>query len=139
MLPATLSNKQSSVKDFVSGQIAIAKVSISATRFVKLPRKGTVASRSKEPSSVTSKERMSRLCDIYQAQDGLTLYRHVLRAAQHLVMLDERQVNAVSARIELDLRIGYAFTRFLSNNLKPMGPPLTDMTLSYGKYLLCPL
>lgn len=48
-------------------------------------------------------------------------------------MLDEKQVNAVSARIELDLRIGYAFTRFLSNNLKPMGEPLTGMTLSYGE------
>lgn len=57
---------------------------------------------------------------------------HVLNAARHLVMLDEKQVNAVSARIELDLRIGYAFTRFLSNNLKPMGEPLTGMTLSYG-------
>lgn len=50
-------------------------------------------------------------------------------------MLDEKQVNAVSARIELDLRIGYAFTRFLSNNLKPMGEPLTGMTLSYGEYI----
>jgi DNA topoisomerase-3 len=49
-------------------------------------------------------------------------------------MLDEKQVNAVSARIELDLRIGYAFTRFLSNNLKPMGDLLKDMTLSYGKW-----
>lgn len=48
-------------------------------------------------------------------------------------MLDEKQVNAVSARIELDLRIGYAFTRFLSNNLKTMGDPLTKMTLSYGR------
>ncbi|KAK6079226.1 DNA topoisomerase [Seiridium cupressi] len=57
---------------------------------------------------------------------------HVLNAARHLVMLDEKQVNAVSARIELDLRIGYAFTRFLSNNLKPMGDLLAQMTLSYG-------
>lgn len=52
-------------------------------------------------------------------------------------MLDEKQVNAVSARIELDLRIGYAFTRFLSNNLKSMGEPLTKMTLSYGTLFLC--
>ncbi|KAI1878085.1 uncharacterized protein JN550_000267 [Neoarthrinium moseri] len=57
---------------------------------------------------------------------------HVLNAARNLVALDEKQVNAVSARIELDLRIGYAFTRFLSNNLKPMGEPLTSKVISYG-------
>lgn len=68
----------------------------------------------------------------------LTIYSHVLNAARHLVMLDEKQVNAVSARIELDLRIGYAFTRFLSNNLKSMGEPLTAMTLSYGECKLVP-
>ncbi|KAL7920535.1 DNA topoisomerase [Trichoderma austrokoningii] len=57
---------------------------------------------------------------------------HVLTAARRLVELDEKQVNAVSARIELDLRIGYAFTRFLTNNLKPLGGPLAELVLSYG-------
>lgn len=58
--------------------------------------------------------------------------RHVLTAARRLTELDEKQVNAVSARIELDLRIGYAFTRFITNNLKHLGGPLAELVLSYG-------
>jgi hypothetical protein len=57
----------------------------------------------------------------------------VLSAARRLIELDEKQVNAVAARIELDLRIGYAFTRFITNNLKHLGGPLADLVLSYGK------
>ncbi|PHH80207.1 hypothetical protein CDD82_1920 [Ophiocordyceps australis] len=57
---------------------------------------------------------------------------HVLNAATRLADLDAKQVNAVSARIELDLRIGYAFTRFLSNSLRPLGGPLKELMLSYG-------
>ncbi|KAG6307286.1 hypothetical protein E4U45_005182 [Claviceps purpurea] len=57
---------------------------------------------------------------------------HVLSAAHRLVNLDEKQVDAVSARIELDLRIGYAFTRFMTNSLRPLGGPMEDLTLSYG-------
>lgn len=60
-------------------------------------------------------------------------YRHILSAARRLVALDEKQVDAVSARIELDLRIGYAFTRFLTLNLRPLGGALSSLTLSYGK------
>ncbi|KKA28194.1 hypothetical protein TD95_003715 [Thielaviopsis punctulata] len=59
---------------------------------------------------------------------------HIRQAAplRKLKPLDQRQVDAVDARIELDLRIGYAFSRFLCNTLKPMGPPLDDKILSYG-------
>ncbi|KAH6850274.1 DNA topoisomerase [Chaetomium sp. MPI-CAGE-AT-0009] len=57
---------------------------------------------------------------------------HILSAARRLIALDEKQVDAVSARIELDLRIGYAFTRFLTLNLRPLGGPLSQLTLSYG-------
>ncbi|KJZ71797.1 hypothetical protein HIM_08817 [Hirsutella minnesotensis 3608] len=57
---------------------------------------------------------------------------HVLSAARRLVNLDEKQVNAVSARIELDLRIGYAFTRFMTIGLRPLGGPLENLVLSYG-------
>ena len=58
--------------------------------------------------------------------------RHVITAARNLATLDERQVHAVATRIELDLRIGYAFTRFLTNNLRQLGGPLEKLTLSYG-------
>lgn len=63
----------------------------------------------------------------------LNIPRHILSAARRLVALDEKQVNAVNARIELDLRIGFAFTRFLTLNLRPLGGPLSKLTLSYGK------
>lgn len=58
--------------------------------------------------------------------------RHILTAARRLVDLDEKQVDAVSTRIELDLRIGYAFTRFLTLNLRPLGGPMSELTFSYG-------
>ncbi|KKF93407.1 DNA topoisomerase 3 [Ceratocystis platani] len=43
-----------------------------------------------------------------------------------------RQIEAVDARMELDLRTGYAFTRFLTNTLKPLGGDLKDRMISYG-------
>ena len=58
---------------------------------------------------------------------------HVIRAAQNPVNLDDRQVNAVAARIELDLRLGAAFTRFQTLSLKTMGGDLEDRTISYGQ------
>ncbi|GJC95182.1 DNA topoisomerase [Colletotrichum higginsianum] len=57
---------------------------------------------------------------------------HILTAARRLTDLDQKQVDAVDARIELDLRIGYAFTRFLTNSLRPLGGPLQERTISYG-------
>ena len=66
-------------------------------------------------------------------------YRHVIRAAQNPINLDERQVNAVAARVELDLRIGYAFSRFSTLTLQTMGGDLGDKTISYGRVwnILC--
>ncbi|KAI9679814.1 MAG: DNA topoisomerase [Caeruleum heppii] len=57
---------------------------------------------------------------------------HVLQAAQRPVNVDERQANAVAARIELDLRIGVAFTRMQTLNLQTLGPELENMIVSYG-------
>ena len=62
----------------------------------------------------------------------LTCFRHVIHAATHPVRLDERQVNAVAARIELDLRIGFALSRLQTNTLQTLGGPLSSATLSYG-------
>lgn len=64
----------------------------------------------------------------------LTDFRHILNAAMHLRDLDERQVDAVSARIDLDLRTGYAFTRFLTNSLRSLGGPIEQATISYGMF-----
>ncbi|KAH8793031.1 DNA topoisomerase [Hyaloscypha sp. PMI_1271] len=50
---------------------------------------------------------------------------HIIHAAKHPVNLDDRQIHAVAVRIELDLRIGFAFTRYLTNSLRPLGGPLS--------------
>ena len=57
-----------------------------------------------------------------------------MRAAQNPVVIDERQANAIEARIELDLRIGAAFTRLQTLNLRDLGPELQDRVLSYGAH-----
>ena len=49
--------------------------------------------------------------------------------------MDEGQVNAVGARIEIDLRLGAVFTRFQTLTLQLMGGDLSDRMISYGSYL----
>lgn len=64
----------------------------------------------------------------------LTPPSHILNAARHLRDLDQRQVDAVQARIESDLRTGYAFTRFLTNSLRSLGGPIQNSMISYGMF-----
>ena len=59
----------------------------------------------------------------------------MIRAAQNAINLDEQQINAVAARIELDLRIGYAFSRFNTLTLQAMGGDLRERVISYGQPL----
>ena len=60
--------------------------------------------------------------------------RHVMRAALNPVNLDEYQVNAVAARIELDLRLGASFTRFQTLTLQAMNAMLFQgRVVSYGE------
>ncbi|KAF7587879.1 DNA topoisomerase [Aspergillus hancockii] len=57
---------------------------------------------------------------------------HVLNAARAPIELDDLQANAVAARIELDLRIGAAFTRLQTLQLKHMSVALETKIISYG-------
>ena len=59
---------------------------------------------------------------------------HIIQAAHNPVVLDQRQSDAVAARIEIDLRTGSAITRQLTLNLRHMVPALMEekKILSYG-------
>lgn len=59
----------------------------------------------------------------------------MLEAARRPIELDERQADAVAARIELDLRIGAAFTRLQTLQLQTLGGALAERIISYGNYL----
>ena len=69
---------------------------------------------------------------VKRARFSNTEKNHVIQAARSPIDLDERQANAVAARIELDLRIGAAFTRFQTLSLQPLSPKLENQILSYG-------
>ncbi|RAH64099.1 DNA topoisomerase 3 [Aspergillus aculeatinus CBS 121060] len=69
---------------------------------------------------------------VKRARFSNTERAHVLNAARSLIELDDLQANAVAARIELDLRIGAAFTRLLTLQLKPLSSALEDTVVSYG-------
>ncbi|CCJ28786.1 unnamed protein product [Pneumocystis jirovecii] len=56
---------------------------------------------------------------------------HILKAAHQPFNIDQKQVNAVAARIEFDLRIGSAFTRFQTLSLQNF-EPLAKEIVSYG-------
>lgn len=60
-------------------------------------------------------------------------FRDLNRAAQHPTELDMRQINAVKARSELDLRTGAAFTRLLTLRIRNLFfSPEEKKILSYG-------
>ncbi|KAF9922610.1 DNA topoisomerase [Linnemannia zychae] len=56
----------------------------------------------------------------------------VHRAMQNPVQLDQRQVDAVDARMELDLRVGASFTRFQTLNFQNWFPDVKNGVVSYG-------
>lgn len=60
---------------------------------------------------------------------------HIINAARNPIPLDERQANAVAARIELDLRLGAAFTRMQTlalQSLIPQNGEERNKVISYG-------
>ncbi|KAL8895973.1 MAG: hypothetical protein Q9207_007931 [Kuettlingeria erythrocarpa] len=70
--------------------------------------------------------------DVKRAVFSNTERGHILQAAQRPIALDDRQVNAVAARIELDLRLGVIFTRFQTLSLRTLGADLSERVISYG-------
>ncbi|KAJ5888423.1 hypothetical protein N7495_008464 [Penicillium taxi] len=70
--------------------------------------------------------------EVKRAKFSNTERAHVLRAAREPVELDNFQANAVAARIELDLRIGAAFTRLQTLQLQNTVENLKDKIISYG-------
>ncbi|EEH09080.1 DNA topoisomerase III [Histoplasma capsulatum G186AR] len=70
--------------------------------------------------------------EIKRARFSNTERAHILQAATNPIDLDDSQANAVAARIELDLRIGAAFTRLQTLQLKSLGGVLEDRVISYG-------
>ncbi|KAH8166159.1 hypothetical protein CIB48_g2069 [Xylaria polymorpha] len=74
----------------------------------------------------------NRTLDIKRAKFSNIERAHIINASKNLINLDHKQVNAVASRIELDLRIGYAFTRFLTTSLRTLGGPFQSLLLSYG-------
>lgn len=69
---------------------------------------------------------------VKRARFSNTEKNHVIHAARNPIELDERQANAVASRIELDLRIGAAFTRLQTLSLQSLTPKLEKQILSYG-------
>lgn len=70
--------------------------------------------------------------EVKRAKFSNTERAHVMRAALNPIDLDDRQVNAVAARIELDLRLGASFTRFQTLALQKLGGDLAERVISYG-------
>ncbi|EEA27641.1 DNA topoisomerase [Talaromyces marneffei ATCC 18224] len=70
--------------------------------------------------------------EVKRARFSNTERAHVLRAAREPIELDEKQASAVAARIELDLRVGAAFTRLQTLQLQTLGSPLDQGPISYG-------
>uniref|UniRef100_A0A915DD97 DNA topoisomerase n=1 Tax=Ditylenchus dipsaci TaxID=166011 RepID=A0A915DD97_9BILA len=70
--------------------------------------------------------------DVYRAKFSEITPRSVNNAMQNLVRMDDRIVNAVDCRTELDLRIGAAFTRLQTLHLQKHFANILDGVISYG-------
>ncbi|MCJ1313211.1 DNA topoisomerase [Agyrium rufum] len=70
--------------------------------------------------------------EVRRARFSNTERAHVMRAALNPINLDERQVQAVAGRIEIDLRLGAAFTRLQTLELQKLKGALEEVMVSYG-------
>lgn len=94
--------------------------------------KGILESRLNGPSLAILRGRECRSSELLKLSTDA--FSHVLQAARALIELDELQANAVAARMELDLRIGAAFTRLQTLQLQNLSPTLENQTISYGAW-----
>jgi DNA topoisomerase-3 len=69
---------------------------------------------------------------IYRARFSTVLPQEIQSALRSLGRLNEHHVKAVQARIELDLRVGAAFTRFQTKRLQRQFVLPTEGVVSYG-------
>ena len=122
-----LSERVDVLVDCLFGRIVIGRESILGRKLYEQPERGTLKFKSKERDSITLNERTT----LYGTK---LMRRHIINAAQHPVLLDGRQVAAVNARLELDLRIGAAFTRFQTMKLQRAIDVLSteNRIISYG-------
>lgn len=77
------------------------------------------------------RSRNSRIV-VLRARFSAIIPAQIHQACQNAGELDMRQVHAVEARMELDLRIGAALTRFQTLGLQPRFQQLRDSIISYG-------
>lgn len=122
-------------KHFSSGPIVTARASILDLKSDKRLSKVIRGYKSSVQGSATRKERKClRGLKLRNASSNMNP-SHIVRAAQNPVDLDDRQVTAVAARIEIDLRLGAAFTRYQTLTLQGMGGDLAEKLISYGQNL----
>lgn len=72
--------------------------------------------------------------EVYRARFSNIERAHIIQAARNPIALDDRQAAAVAARMELDLRLGAAFTRMQTKAIQDMIPRTGDKKpiISYG-------
>jgi DNA topoisomerase-3 len=73
--------------------------------------------------------------EIYRAHFSAVIPREVFRAWQNLAYPNEKDSLAVDVRMELDLKIGAAFTRFQTKRLQSKFSGLQGDVISYGNHL----
>jgi DNA topoisomerase III len=69
--------------------------------------------------------------EVYRAKFSTVMQQEIRRALNSLGKLNENWVEAVQARMELDLRVGAAFTRFQTRRLQQRFDGFTEV-ISYG-------
>nr|XP_019008510.1 DNA topoisomerase III [Kwoniella pini CBS 10737]OCF47291.1 DNA topoisomerase III [Kwoniella pini CBS 10737] len=83
-----------------------------------------------EVASVCRK--VNRNIIVKRARFSAIIAAQIHQAARQANDLDQRQADAVEARMALDLRIGAVFTRFMTMGLQVRIPELAEQLVSYG-------